>query len=100
MKSIIRFSMNNAVAVFIMVLVLVGAGLYSVKEMKMEKYPNVDIPYLHVSVYYPDASPEQAMEDIGNPLEQELGNLKNIENVYMAAYSNGVQATVQFSMKA
>ena len=50
MKSIIRFSMKNAVALFLMVFLIVACGLYSLKEINIEKYPNVDIPYMTVVI--------------------------------------------------
>ncbi|QGQ99370.1 efflux RND transporter permease subunit [Paenibacillus psychroresistens] len=100
MKSIIRFSMKNTVAIFILIFMLVGGGIYSIMQMKMEKYPQVDIPYLHISIYYPGASPEQVMQDIGYPLEQQLGNIDGLSNLYTAANPNVFNATLAFSMTA
>ena len=70
MKSIIRFSMRNAVALFLMVLLIIAGGVYSLREMNIEKYPNVDIPYMTVVIVYPGASPEQVMREIGEPLKE------------------------------
>jgi multidrug efflux pump subunit AcrB len=100
MKPLIRFSMKNAVAVFILIFMLVGGGIYSIMQMKMEKYPQVDIPYLHISIYYPGASPEQVMKDIGYPLEQQLSNIKGLSNLYSGANPNVFYATLAFSMTA
>jgi multidrug efflux pump subunit AcrB len=92
--------MKNAVAIFILIIMLVGGGIYSIMQMKMEKYPQVDIPYLHLSIYYPGASPEQVMEDIGYPLEQQLSNIKGLSNLYSGANPNVFYATMGFSMTA
>jgi multidrug efflux pump subunit AcrB len=100
MKPIIRFSMKNAVAIFILIFMLVGGGIYSIMQMKMEKYPQVDIPYLHISIYYPGASPEQVMQDIGYPLEQQLGNIKGLSNLYSGSNPGGFYAVLAFSMTA
>jgi multidrug efflux pump subunit AcrB len=61
LKSIVRFSMKNTVAIMILVLVLIGGGLYSLSQMKMEKYPDAGIPFLNMNIVYPGASPEQVM---------------------------------------
>ena len=98
MKSIVRFSMTNTVAICILIMMLIGGGLYSIGQMKMEKYPQVDIPYLHMTIVYPGASPEQIMRDIGTPLEQKLQNIKGIINLYSGANPNVFFATLQFSM--
>ena len=62
MKSIIRFSMRNGVALFLMVLLIIMGGIFSLREMNIEKYPNVDIPYMTAVMVYPGASPEQVDE--------------------------------------
>jgi multidrug efflux pump subunit AcrB len=100
MKHIVRFSMKNTVAIFILILMLVGGGIYSIQQMKMEKYPQVDIPYFHVSIYYPGASPEQVMQDIGYPLEQQLTNVKGLSNLYTGANPSVFYATLEFAMTA
>jgi multidrug efflux pump subunit AcrB len=82
MKSIIRFSMQNTVAVLLITALLIGGGLYAVSQMKMEKYPDIDIPYLHVNIIYPGASPEQSMRDVGEVLEKDFANIDGVVGVY------------------
>ncbi|MFK4996948.1 efflux RND transporter permease subunit [Bacillus sp. N9] len=64
--------MRNTVAICLIIILLIGGGLYSVSQMKMEKYPDIDIPFLHISIVYPGASPEQSMRDIGEKFEKNL----------------------------
>src|SRR5437868_5090385 len=64
----IKFSLKNAGVIFIAMLMVIAGGIYSVKMMKMESMPSVDIPYIIVQVPYVGATPEQGLEDIGKPL--------------------------------
>src|SRR5665648_1140061 len=57
LNSFIRFSMKNIGVIFLAMIALLAAGLYSSFTMKMEDMPNVDIPYLSVVVVYPGANP-------------------------------------------
>ena len=98
LKSIIRFSMKNAVALFLMVLLIVAGGVYSLKEINIEKYPNVDIPYMTVVIVYPGSSPEQGMREIGEPIEREFLNIEGVKNVYTEASANVVASTMEFDM--
>jgi multidrug efflux pump subunit AcrB len=98
MKSIIRFSMKNTVALCLMIVMLIGGGIYSVMNMNIEKYPNVDIPFLTVFIPYPGTSPEQAMKDIGEPLEKEVMNIDGVENVYTDGTPWGVWLTAEYDM--
>ena len=90
MKSIIRFSMKNGVALFLVVFSYCWGRCMLLKEINIEKYPSVDIPYLTVVIPYPGASPEQSMKEIGEPVEREFLNLDGVENVYTDGVANVV----------
>ncbi|MNX14352.1 Swarming motility protein SwrC [compost metagenome] len=98
MKSLIRFSMKNATAVLLLVAVLAAGGYYAVSQMKMEKYPDVDIPYLHVNIVYPGASPEQSMRDVGEVLEKEFQNIDGVTGVYTWGAPNAYSGVIKTSM--
>ncbi|RDI45411.1 efflux RND transporter permease subunit [Falsibacillus pallidus] len=97
-KSVIQFSMKNTVALLLMVFLVVGGGIYSLQQINIEKYPNVDIPYLTVVIPYPGASPEQSTRDIGEPLERELMNIDGVKNVYTDGGANAVYETLEFNL--
>ncbi|MEH7086451.1 efflux RND transporter permease subunit [Neobacillus drentensis] len=98
MKSWIKFSLKNAGVIFIAMLMVIAGGIYSVKTMKMESMPNVDIPYIIVQVPYLGATPEQGLEDIGKPLENTLSGIKKLDNLYIEAHSNMVVGILEFEM--
>lgn len=98
MKSIIRFSMKNALVLFLIILLIISGGIYSLKELHIEKYPKVDIPYLTVIIPYPGASPEQSMNDIGEKMEREFMNLEGAKNVYTDGVANAAYSTIEFDM--
>jgi multidrug efflux pump subunit AcrB len=74
--------MKNAAVIIIIMIMIAAGGLYSYNQIKMEEFPNVDIPYLHIGIVYPGATPDQAMNDIGVPVQQALQNLKGLKNQY------------------
>ncbi|WP_066400543.1 efflux RND transporter permease subunit [Neobacillus mesonae] len=98
MQSWIKFSLKNAGVIFIAMLMVIAGGIYSVKTMKMESMPNVDIPYIIVQVPYVGATPEQGLEDIGKPLETTLSGIKKLDNLYIEAHSNVVVGILEFDM--
>jgi HAE1 family hydrophobic/amphiphilic exporter-1 len=98
MQSWIKFSLKNAGVIFIAMLMVIAGGIYSVKTMKMESMPNVDIPYIIVQVPYLGATPEQGLEDIGKPLESTLSGIKKLDNLYVEAHSNVVVGILEFDM--
>lgn len=98
MKLLIQFSMKNALVLFLIILLIISGGIYSLKEMNMEKYPKVNIPYLTVIIPYPGASPEQSMNDIGEKMEREFLNLEGAKNVYTDGVANAAYSTIEFDM--
>jgi multidrug efflux pump subunit AcrB len=100
MQFLVRFSMKNTLAIILLVLLLVGGGAYSIYLMKMEKYPNVDIPFLRLTSIYPGASPQQVMRDIGEPLEQQIRALDDVVNVYTYGMPNYMLSIVEFKLDA
>lgn len=98
MQSWIKFSLRNAGVIFIAMLMVIAGGIFSVKTMKMESMPNVDIPYMFVQVPYIGATPKQGLEDIGKPLEETLTGLKKLDNLYIEAHSNMVVGILEFEM--
>jgi len=98
MNAWIKFSMKNAGVIFIAMLMILAGGLYSKMNMKMEEMPNVDIPYLNVVVIYPGATPDQALEDVGKPLEQALSSIKGLKTQYVSSGNDYVAATLEFEM--
>jgi multidrug efflux pump subunit AcrB len=100
MQFLVRFSMKNTLAIVLLILLLVGGGAYSIYLMKMEKYPNVDIPFMRVEGIYPGASPEQVMRDIGEPLEQQIRAMDDVVNVYTYGFPNYMLSIVEFDLEA
>jgi len=98
LNSFIRFSMKNIGVIFLVMITILAGGLYSSLTMKMEDMPNVDIPYLSAVVVYPGATPQQALEDVGKPMEQAFSSLKNVKNLYISAGSDYTTATLEFNL--
>ncbi|MGZ4108001.1 MAG: efflux RND transporter permease subunit, partial [Tumebacillaceae bacterium] len=98
MNALTRFSMKNIGLIFLAMLLVLGGGLYAVSSMKMEQFPNVDIPYLSVNVVYPGATPSQVLTDVGKPLEQQLSTVKNLKNLYVTSSANFASVFIEFDM--
>ena len=88
MKSIIKFSLNNKFAVWILTLIVTAAGLYAGLNMKQETLPNLEIPILTVTTVYPGAAPDEVLQNVTKPLEQRLGNLEGVKSLNSSSREN------------
>ncbi len=96
MNSIINFSLKNKLAVWLITIIVVAAGLYSGMKMKLESIPDISIPVLSVTTVYPGATPEQVDQEVSQPLEQAVQNLSGVLSVNAASYQNASSLQIEY----
>ena len=64
-----RYSVTHPIGIFMIVLFFVVLGLYSYWRIGVELYPNINVPYVIVSVRYDGADAESVEQQITKPLE-------------------------------
>jgi multidrug efflux pump subunit AcrB len=95
-----KFSLKNVGFIFIIMALIFGGGIYATSTMKLEQYPNVDVPYLSFNVIYPGATPSQVAEDVGKPIEDEISKISGLNNMYVISSANSANVMLEFSMTA
>lgn len=96
MRSIIRFSLHNKFALWMITLIVVVSGLYSGFTMKQESLPNLSLPYLSVTTVYPGVAPDGVVDQVTAPLEQRLENLSLVKNVLSTSMENVSNIMIEF----
>lgn len=97
MKSIIKFSLNNKFALWIMTVIVVVAGLNAGMNMKMEMIPDITIPIVSVTTVYPGAAPEEVMDKVTKPIEQRTRNLKGVNVVSSTSFENASSVIIEYT---
>ena len=64
----------------LVILMLLG-GLVALKKMPVNLMPNVDIPFVLVSVQYPGAGPKEVESVLTIPMEEELISLEGLKKI-------------------
>lgn len=96
MKRIIDFTLNNKLAVWILTIIVIFAGVYAGMNMKQETIPNIELPNLSISAPYPGASPDAVAEDVTGPLESRLQELPGVEMVQSSSLANASSINLSF----
>ncbi len=86
MDRITRFSLKNAAAVILLVVLVTAGGLWSAMQLKKETMPDIAIPIVAVVTPYPGAAPGDVYDQVTKPLEKALRGVDGIEEV--SAQSN------------
>jgi hydrophobic/amphiphilic exporter-1 (mainly G- bacteria), HAE1 family len=99
LKSIIRFSIKNKFALWLMTIIVTFAGLYSGLNMKMETIPNINTPLITVTTLYPGATPEEVAEKVSKPIEQAVETLEGVAVVTSQSFSNASSLQIQYNFE-
>ena len=97
MNSIIKFSLKNKLAIWLLTIIIVVAGLYSGLNMKQETLPNISTPVISISTVYPGASPDELSKKITNPIEQKITNLQGVEIVHTSSMANVSSIQIEYN---
>jgi len=96
LNGIIRFSLNNKFALWIMTFIVVAAGLYAGLTMKQETIPDINVPVISVVTVYPGAAPDEVAERVTRPIEQRLRNLGGIDTITSRSAENFSAVFIQY----
>ena len=81
MNRIITYFIHNNTLVNILTIMVIGAGVFSMTNIKRESFPNIDFDSISVVATFPGASPETVEKLVTNPLEQALRELEGIKSL-------------------
>ena len=92
MKAIANFSVKHSLFVNLLSVFLVIAGLFSMFYLRREAFPEVSFDRATVSTIYRGATPEEVERLVTTPLEKELKEVDNIDE--MSSISNEGLSTI------
>ena len=81
MTRIIDFALAKAKTTMMIALMVVIAGSYARQEIPIAASPNVQLPFISVSVFLDGASPSDTSRLIARPLENRLKNVTGVKNI-------------------
>ncbi|HVM73626.1 MAG TPA: efflux RND transporter permease subunit [Candidatus Paceibacterota bacterium] len=85
---------------YVLIGALVIAGLYALIEIPKENYPSIDVPYGIVTAAFPGASAADTESLVTDKLEEQIGNIANIDTMTSSSATGLSLITVQFNSNA
>ncbi len=96
MNFLIKFSLKNVAAIFIITFLLILGGLYSFSNLKMDMLPDIEDPVLTVEAIYPGASPDDVNENVTTKLEEQFKGIEGVKKVESSSYESMGILTLEF----
>ncbi len=81
MTTLVDWAFSRARTIFVLAALVVAGGIYSYNSIPREGEPNIDIPFLYVSVPFPGVSVEDNENLVAKPLEDELSSVLGLEEM-------------------
>ena len=88
MKKIFEFFTKRHILATLITLGIIMLGLNSLRTLKRDQFPEVDIGEVVITTAYPGASPEDVELNVTNKLEDELKNVTGIDEIFSTSMEN------------
>jgi hydrophobic/amphiphilic exporter-1 (mainly G- bacteria), HAE1 family len=96
MSFLTKFSLKNAVAVFIISFLLIILGAYSFSSLKVDLLPNIEFPQLSIEIVYPGASPQDINDQVTAKLEEKFKSLEGLKKMQSSSYESMAVINLEF----
>ena len=89
-------AVNRPVAILMLVAIVVLLGAVSFSKLHVDLYPEMKLPVAGVIISYPGAGPEEIESQVTQPVEEAVGTIPNIEDIYSVTRSGTSIVICQF----
>ena len=93
-----QVSLRNPVFATMVMLALVVLGLFSFQRLKIDQFPNIDLPVVVVTTEYPGASPEIVESEVSKKIEEAVNSTAGISALTSRSYEGMSVVIVEFEL--
>ncbi|GGF24916.1 efflux RND transporter permease subunit [Echinicola rosea] len=94
-KGIIAYMATHSLAANILMMLLVGGGIYTMFTIQKEVFPQFQLDFVNVSVVYPGAAPEEVEQGILMPVEEAIRGIQGIKEITSTANEGSAQVSIE-----
>jgi len=91
-----KLFVNNRVVVYIFVLLILVAGIFSYATLPREASPSIEIPYVFVSTVYPGVSPQEMEKLVTMEIEKEVKGISDVKKVTSVSRESFSSVVIEF----
>ncbi|MBT7066839.1 MAG: efflux RND transporter permease subunit, partial [Verrucomicrobia bacterium] len=91
-----NYAVKFRVAVFVLVLVFLLAGINSYVSLPREGTPDITISYVFVTVVHEGTAPEEMEKLVTIPIERQLNDLENVKEIRSTSSDSVTFVSIEF----
>jgi len=81
----IAFMARNSIAANLLMIILIGGGIWTMYNIQKEVFPQFQLDYVEVNVVYPGAAPAEVEQGILLPVEEAIRGIQGIKEITSTA---------------
>lgn len=97
--NISAWSIKNPIPSILLFLMLTLVGLGSYRAMKVQDFPDIELPMVVVTVGLEGAAPAQIETDVARKIENALASLSQVKHIYTSISDGVATITVEFELE-
>jgi multidrug efflux pump subunit AcrB len=90
---------RNPIPSVMFFVLLTVAGVLGFRAMKIQQFPDIDLPTVIVSASLPGAAPAQMETEVARKIENAVASLQGVKNLYTKVQDGVAQVTVEFRLE-
>ncbi len=93
------WSIKNPIPAVMLFVLLTFGGMLSFKAMKVQNFPDIDLPTVTVAAALPGAAPAQLETEVARKLENSIATVQGLKHITTRVYDGGVSVTAEFRLE-
>ena len=82
MMNVSSWSIRNPIPAVLLFIMLTLVGLMGFRAMKIQNFPDIDLPTVTVTASLPGASPAQLETEVARKIENSIATLQGVKHIY------------------
>src|SRR3954451_5788151 len=99
MMNVSSWSIRNPIPAMMLFVLLTFGGLISFNKMKVQNFPDIDLPTISVTAALPGAAPAQLETDVARKLENSIATVQGLKHIYTKVQDGVVTITAEFRLE-
>ncbi|RZJ27187.1 MAG: efflux RND transporter permease subunit, partial [Haliea sp.] len=93
------WSIKNPIPAVMLFVLLTFGGVLAFNAMKVQNFPDIDLPTVTVSASLPGAAPAQLETEVARKLENSIATVQGLKHIYTKVQDGGVTVTAEFRLE-
>ena len=93
------WAIKNPIPAVMLFVLLTFGGLLSFNAMKVQNFPDIDLPTVSVSASLPGAAPAQLETEVARKLENSIATLQGLKHITTKVQDGAVTVTAEFRLE-